>query len=58
MKQKKLNDSTLELKKEIKRSFDAMIHDVIKGRLSTQEFTQKVNQNYALKKMELSGSLF
>jgi DNA-binding transcriptional regulator YdaS (Cro superfamily) len=58
MNKQTIKDNTLELKKEIKKTFDSMIQDVIKGKVSIQEFTQKVNQNYMLKKMELSGSLF
>jgi hypothetical protein len=58
MNKQTIKDNTLELKKEIKKTFDSMMQDVIKGKVSIQEFTQKVNQNYMLKKMELSGSLF
>lgn len=48
----------IELKAVIKKSFEEMLQDVIKGKLSIQDFTQKVNYNYTQKKMELSGSLF
>lgn len=58
MKKEIIKDNTFELKKEIKKTFDTMIKDVIKGKVSVQDFTQKVNQNYMIKKMELSGSLF
>lgn len=58
MKKEINNDGNFELKKEIKKTFDAMLQDVIKGKVSIQDFTQKVNQNYMQKKMELSGSLF
>jgi hypothetical protein len=58
MKKEINRDGNFELKKEIKKTFDAMLQDVIKGKVSIQEFTQKVNQNYMQKKMELSGSLF
>jgi hypothetical protein len=58
MKKQMIKDNTFELKKEIKKTFDSMLQDVIKGKVSVQDFTQKVNQNYMIKKMELSGSLF
>jgi len=58
MKKQMIKDNTFELKKEIKKTFDSMLQDVIKGKVSVQDFTQKVNQNYMMKKMELSGSLF
>lgn len=58
MKKETHSDGNFELKKEIKKTFDAMLQDVIKGKVSIQDFTQKVNQNYMQKKMELSGSLF
>lgn len=58
MKKQIIKDNTFELKKEIKKTFDSMLQDVIKGKVSVQDFTQKVNQNYMIKKMELSGSLF
>ncbi|MCE2963780.1 MAG: hypothetical protein ACK5UE_03210 [Chitinophagales bacterium] len=58
MKKEIYKDGNFELKKEIKKTFDSMIQDVIKGKVSIQDFTQKVNQNYMQKKMELSGSLF
>lgn len=58
MKKEIIKDNTFELKKEIKKTFDTMLKDVIKGKVSVQDFTQKVNQNYMIKKMELSGSLF
>ena len=58
MKKQQIKDNTFELKKEIKKTFDSMLQDVIKGKVSVQDFTQKVNQNYMMKKMELSGSLF
>jgi hypothetical protein len=58
MKKEINRDGNFELKKEIKKTFDAMLQDVIKGKVSIQDFTQKVNQNYMQKKMELSGSLF
>ncbi|MBL7788360.1 MAG: hypothetical protein JNL75_00840 [Chitinophagales bacterium] len=58
MKKEIVNDNTFELKKEIKKTFDTMLKDVIKGKVSVQDFTQKVNQNYMIRKMELSGSLF
>jgi len=58
MKKQINKETTFELKKEIKKTFDTMLQDVIKGKLSIQEFTQKVNENYTQKKMELSGSLF
>lgn len=47
-----------ELKAVIKKSFEDMLQDVVKGKLSIQEFTRQVNYNYTQKKMELSGSLF
>ncbi len=58
MKKQIIKDNTYELKKEIKKTFDSMLQDVMKGKVSVQDFTQKVNQNYMMKKMELSGSLF
>ena len=58
MKKQIIKDNTFELKKEIKKTFDSMLQDVMKGKVSVQDFTQKVNQNYMMKKMELSGSLF
>jgi hypothetical protein len=58
MKKETHSDGNFELKNEIKKTFDAMLQDVIKGKVSIQDFTQKVNQNYMQKKMELSGSLF
>lgn len=58
MKKQMIKDNTFELKKEIKKTFDSMLQDVIKGKVSVQDFTNKVNQNYMMKKMELSGSLF
>ena len=58
MKKQIMKDNTMELKMEIKKTFDAMLQDVIKGKVSIQDFTQKINQNYMMKKMELSGSLF
>ena len=58
MKKQIIKDNTIELKKEIKKTFDSMLQDVVRGKVSVQDFTQKVNQNYMMKKMELSGSLF
>jgi hypothetical protein len=58
MKKQITKDNTFELKREIKKTFDSMLQDVIKGKVSVQDFTHKVNQNYMMKKMELSGSLF
>ena len=55
---KKNNQNTNELKKEIKKSFEDMLGDVVRGKVSIQEFTNKLSYNYAQKKMELSGSLF
>lgn len=58
MKKQFNQETTIELKKEIKKTFDTLLQDVIKGKVTIQEFTQKVNTNYTQKKMELSGSLF
>lgn len=53
---KKIN--TTELKNEIKKTFENMLNDVVKGKVSIQEFTNQVSYNYTQKKMEISGSLF
>jgi hypothetical protein len=58
MKNQSVKENTAELKKEIKKTFESMIQDVMKGKVSIQEFTQKINYNYAQKKMEISGTLF
>jgi hypothetical protein len=58
MKNQSVKENTAELKKEIIKNFESMIHDVMKGKVSIQEFTQKLNYNYTQKKMEISGTLF
>jgi hypothetical protein len=56
----KLNQSKLknELKQVVKKSFEDMLHDVVKGKISIGDFTSTVQYNYTQKKIELSGSLF
>jgi len=58
MKKQTIRENTAELKNEIKKTFESMIQDVMKGKVSVQEFTQKIDYNYAQKKMEISGTLF
>lgn len=58
MKNSNNQTTRTELKKEIKKTFESMLQDVVKGKVSIQEFTNQVSYNYAQKKMELSGSLF
>jgi len=48
----------VELKKNIKNSFDDMLSDVLKGKKSIQDFSKNIDFNYSQKKMELSGRLF
>jgi len=52
------NQRKIELRKEIKKTFENMLQDVVKGKVSIQDFTNQLNYNYSQKKMELSGSLF
>ncbi len=47
-----------QLKAVIKQSFDDMLSEVVKGKMSIQDFTDRVSYNYTQKKMELSGSIF
>jgi hypothetical protein len=52
------NNTTNELKMEIKKTFDLMLKEVVKGKVSINDFTQQLSYNYTQKKMELSGSIF
>lgn len=52
------SDFKKELKTVVKNSFEEMLQDVVRGRLSIQDFTNKINYNYSQKKIELQGSLF
>lgn len=58
MEKKNKEQFTLELKKDIRKSFESMLGDMVKGKITIQDFTQKVSQNYIQKRMELSGSIF
>lgn len=58
MKKSPQSQTKNELKAVIKKSFEDMLGDVVKGKLSIQDFTQKLNYNYTQKRIELSGSLF
>lgn len=51
-------NKTQELKNEIKKTFESMLKEVVKGKVSIDEFTQQLSYNYTQKKMELSGSIF
>lgn len=58
MKNQLEKNNSQELKKEIKRTFEHMMKEVVKGKVSINEFAQQLNYNYTQKKMELSGSIF
>lgn len=58
MKNQIQRNNTLELKKEIKKTFESMLKEVVRGKVSLEEFTNQLNYNYTQKKMELSGSIF
>lgn len=52
------SDFKTELKNVVKNSFEDMLQDVVRGKISIQDFTNKINYNYSQKKIELQGSLF
>ena len=58
MEKRKKQYATIELKNDIRKSFETMLGDVVRGKLSIQDFTQRVSRNYIQKRMELSGSIF
>jgi hypothetical protein len=58
MKNQSIRNNTQELKLEIKKTFDLMLKEVVKGTVSINDFTQQLSYNYTQKKMELSGSIF
>ena len=58
MKKSIQKTSAKELKREIKKTFDNKLADVVKGRVSIQDFMNQINYNYTQKKIELSGTLF
>lgn len=47
-----------ELKAAIKKTFDDMMTDVLVGKVSIQDFTQRLSYDYTQKKMEITGSIF
>jgi hypothetical protein len=54
----KKQELNLEIKKTIRLSFDAMIHDVLKGRRSIKDFHNQLTFEVTQKKMEITGQLF
>jgi len=54
----KKQDLNQEIKKTIRNSFDAMIHDVLKGKKSIKDFHNELTFEITQKKIEITGQLF
>jgi hypothetical protein len=57
---KELNEIGIkeELKDVVKKGFEEMLQDVMKGKKSIQDFKKSLDYKYSQKKMELYGTLF